>query len=267
MGYDQSRPTLALRVGASRGTARLVGGVLCLVLGAGLLGGSVAGAWLTDDQIPTAAEVAYDDARALWREVPVDELFPAELMGPGAGPGGADRRWLRVGVAPDSDCAQAFDRLLGQALAPVGCHRLLRATYVDETETTVTTVGMLFTEADRRGMREFRGRFAAEELATRTGRLPRPYAVPGTAAERFGEAQRGSWTVRVLTSVPVVVFAVTGFSNGRVVAEPEPAPQATEEGRKTTLALAGLGHDTEGVADRVERGLRRAADRIAGERQ
>ena len=58
---------------------------------------------------------------------------PQTLEGMGAGPGGADRHWIRVAVAPDSNCRGAFDPLLSKALSPVGCSRLLRATYADET--------------------------------------------------------------------------------------------------------------------------------------
>jgi hypothetical protein len=240
---------------------------ICLVLGTGLLSGSAAGAWLTDNGGEgTSGEAAYDAGRSLWRDVPVDELFPPELTGAGAGPGGADRRWLRAAVAPEGGCAEALDPLLAEALAPVGCHRLVRATYLDETETSVTTVGLLFTQAEADGMRALRERFGTEELDERPDLMPRGYAPSATPAEGFGDEQRASWTVRVMTGIPVVVYAVTGFADGRTVTDPEPAADATAEGAETTVALAGLGHDAEGIADRVESGLRRSADLSGGSR-
>jgi hypothetical protein len=87
--------------------------------------------------------------------------------------------------------------------------------------------------------------------------MPRPYAARGTAAARFGDAQRASWTIRPLTDAPVVVYAVSGFADGRTVSEPQPASEAVVEGQTTAPAQAGLGHDARGIADRVERGLRR----------
>ncbi|MDT0319814.1 hypothetical protein, partial [Streptomyces millisiae] len=256
---SDSPVTLDLRgIIARRASHRVVAAVACLVLGTGLLGGAAAGAWLTGGE--GAAGTVFEEARELWRDRPVDELFPPEIDGAGAGPGGADRRWIRVAVAPDSTCAQALDPLLAEVLASAGCHRLVRATYTDETETTVTTVGLLFTEADPDGTSTLSRRFADQELADRADLLPKPYAAPGTAAEDFGDAQRASWSLRVLTELPVVLYTVTGFADGREIEEPEPAAEAAAEGQDSTIALAGLGHDAQGIADRIETGLNRAAE-------
>jgi hypothetical protein len=236
-----------------RPARRTVAAAACLVLGVGLLGGSAAGTWLGS----SGEEADFDSARALWHDVPVNELFPPTLKGKGAGPGGADRRWSRVAVAHDSDCRHAFDPLLTKALSPVGCARLVRATYADETSSSVTTVGMLFTRADEAKMRGLRKRFAVQNLTERTDLMPRPYSARGTVSADFGDAQRASWTLRVLSDAPVVVYAVTGFADGRVVSDPQSAAEATERGETSAAAQAGLGHDAQGIADRVERGLRK----------
>ncbi|MBQ1122028.1 hypothetical protein [Streptomyces sp. B15] len=240
-------------------TVRSVLAAVCLVLGVGLLGGAGAGVLLSGDvdQRPAVA-AGFDGARAAWHEIPVDELFPRTLKGEDAGPGGADRRWSRVAVAPDSNCAHAFDPTLAKALAPVGCGRLVRATYVDETSTSVITVGLMFTKADPAAMRDLRERFASQNFADRADLMPRPYAARGTVAAEFGDAQRASWTVRVLRDVPVVVYSVSGFADGRVVTDPQPANDATRKGETSAAAQAGLGHDAQGVADRIERRLREA---------
>jgi hypothetical protein len=231
------------------------------VLGVGLLGGAGAGmTWLTDDPGEQAApEETFDHTRTLWHNESVDGLFPRVLTGEGAGPGSADRRWIRVAVAPDSTCSNAFDPLLTKALSPVGCTRLLRATYADETTSSVTTVGLVFTRSDTSGMRSLRKRFAVENLSERTDLMPRPYPARGTVAADFGDTQRASWTVRVLSDAPVVVYAVTGFADGRVVSDPQAAAEATEKGETSAAAQAGLGHDAQGIADRIERRLRDAA--------
>ncbi|MCK1797914.1 hypothetical protein MTQ01_18165 [Streptomyces sp. XM4193] len=246
------------------GRPRFAAAALCMVLGAGLLGGAAAGTWMTgsEDSGPTGFRAAGN----LWRETPVDELFPRNLPGDGAGPGGADRRWIRLAAAPDSTCEGAFDELLSKVLSPVGCRRLVRATYLDETSSTVTTVGMVFTRAGAGGMDKLRNRFATENLTQRTDLMPRTHPVRGTLAADFGDAQRASWTIRVLTDAPVVVFAVSGFADGRAVSDPQPAGDATRKGQKTAPAQAGLGHDAQGIADRVERGVRRTvADTVEDE--
>ncbi|RKN38166.1 hypothetical protein D7294_25330 [Streptomyces hoynatensis] len=253
-------PSFVLRSFTRRTSLRLVGTVVCLILGTGLLGGAAAGAWLNGDAEPSAAEVAYDAGRELWRNLPVDRLFPPEVSAEEAGPGGADRRWVRVAVAPDSACGDdAFDPLLARVLGAVGCHRLVRATYVDETESSVITVGLMFAQGDAGDMAALHDRFADEDLGTRADLMPRTYPAPGTPAEDFGDAQRASWTIRVLEELPVVVYSVSGFADGRTVEDPQPAAEATAEGEEGTVALSGLGHDARGLAERIGDGLRAAA--------
>ncbi|MGW9023769.1 hypothetical protein ACWGQ5_05925 [Streptomyces sp. NPDC055722] len=236
----------------------------CLVLGLGLIGGAVTGSWLTSDGSGEGVQGAFAVAGSLWHSVPVDQLFPPTVNGPGAGPGGADRTWTRIGVAQDGTCKDAFDPLLRKALAPVGCLRLLRATYTDATQSHVTTVGLLFTRADAAAMSAARSRFKKEGLARRTDLMPRPYAAKGTVAERFGDAQRASWTVSVLADIPVVVYAVSGFADGRTVSEPQPAVQAMQTGATTAPAQAGLGNEATGLAEQVEVLLRKTVTSATG---
>ncbi|MFJ1810470.1 MULTISPECIES: hypothetical protein [unclassified Streptomyces] len=245
------------RVFGRRG--RAAAAAVCVVLGMGLIGGAVTGSWLVGDPADAAERSTYATAGGLWHNVPVDQLFPPTVDGQGAGPGGADRTWTRIGVAPDGGCADAFDPLLLKALAPVGCQRLLRATYTDATQSYVTTVGLLFTTADAATMRALDTRFAKEGLAGRADLMPRPYAAKGTVAAAFGDKQRAAWTLSVLTDAPVVVYAVSGWADGRVVDTAQPAPAATATGATTAPAQAGLGNEAQGLADRIERGLRKTA--------
>ncbi|MFI0896503.1 hypothetical protein [Streptomyces sp. NPDC020983] len=247
-------------------TRRHLAIAVCLVLGLGLIGGAVAGAVL--DRGPQAAPAAapgsaaeFAQARLVWRDAPVDTLFPPVVHGKGAGPGGADRTWTRIGVAAPGGCAGAFDPLLDRVLAPTGCAKLLRATYADSTSTTVTTVGVLVTAGDAAGMSALGRRWTAEHLGGRTDLIPRPVAFPGTAAARFGTAQRGSWDVRVSTALPFVVYAVSGFADGRAVPQPQPASAATAAGATTAAAQVGLGFDATGLAKAIDGGLKAAVDR------
>ncbi|WP_406719249.1 hypothetical protein OHA53_07235 [Streptomyces althioticus] len=244
---------------ARRTRGQVVAAAVCLVLGTGLIGGAVTGAWLADGPEGPGTRHAFAVAGDLWHEVPVDQLFPPTVQGRGAGPGEADRVWTRIAVAPDSGCKGAFDALLTRVLAPVGCERLLRATYTDATQSHVTTVGLLFTEADAAGMEGLARRFERERLDRRGDLMPLPYAAKGTAAEGFGPEQRASWAISVLTDAPVVVYAVSGWADGRTVDEPQPAEDAMRSGAGTAPAQAGLGHEARGLADRFERALRQRA--------
>ncbi|MFJ4203211.1 hypothetical protein ACIP2Y_26785 [Streptomyces sviceus] len=236
---------------------RITAVAACVVLGLGLIGGAVTGSWLIGGSGDEGRGDTFTQAGELWHSVPVDQLFPPTVDGQGAGPGGADRTWTRIAVAPDSGCKDAFDPLLRKALAPVGCERLLRATYTDATQSYVTTVGLLFTDADATAMRDLDTRFTREGLGSRTDLMPLPYAAKNTLAAGFGAEQRASWTISVLTDAPVVAYAVSGWADGRTVDTPEPAEKAMESGDTTPAAQAGLGNEAQGLADRVERALRK----------
>ncbi|MFE5189045.1 hypothetical protein [Streptomyces sp. NPDC056628] len=253
-GYDErARPRpLGLRIRPRTALA-----AACVVLGLGLIGGALTGSWLVGEPGDDGAQGTFAAAGSLWHSIPVDRLFPPTVDGKGAGPGGADRTWTRIAVAPDTGCANAFDPLLRKALTPAGCRRLLRATYIDATQSHVTTVGLLFTKADPATMRSLDTRFTRDGLDRRADLVPRPYAPQGTLAAGFGDAQRAAWTVSVLTDAPVVVYAVSGWADDRVVARPEPAEEAMRAGATSAVAQAGLGHEARGLADRVERTLRR----------
>ncbi|MGW0499760.1 hypothetical protein ACWD0Z_31340 [Streptomyces sp. NPDC003007] len=253
-GYDgAARP----RPLGGRGASQAAAAAVCLVLGLGLISGAVTGSWLVGGSGEDGAPSTFAAAGSLWHSVPVDQLFPPTVQGKGAGPGGADRTWTRIAVAPDSGCKDAFDPLLRKVLAPAGCERLLRATYTDATESYVTTVGLLFTTADAPGMTALANRFRNERLDRRSDLMPLPYAAEGTPAADFGPGQRASWTVSVLTEAPVVVYAVSGWADGRSVDDPQPAGDAMEAGATSAAAQAGLGNEAQGLADRVERDFRR----------
>ncbi|MEV7750768.1 hypothetical protein [Streptomyces griseofuscus] len=243
-----------------RGRAVVAG--VCLVLGIGLIGGAAAGSWIAEDHEDSAAR-GFAAAVPVWHSVPVDTLFPPVVQGAGDGPGGADRTWTRIAVAPDSGCADAFDPLLWKVLADAGCRRLLRATYTDATESYVTTVGLLFTRADPAGMSALATRFRTQHLAERPDLMPRPYAARNTPAAGFGDDQRATWTISVRTDAPVVVYAVSGWADGRSVDTPQPAADAVRAGATTAQAQSGLGDEAQGLSGQIAQRLRRTVGSAA----
>jgi hypothetical protein len=251
-------------IGVSGRTRARIAAAVALVLGLGLIGGAVAGAVINhgprpEPPVADGSPEAFVKARTVWRNTPVDQLFPRTLTEQGAGPGGADRSWSRIGVAPPAGCTGALDPLLQKVLAPAGCARLLRATYVDSTSTTVTTVGLLVTSGESATMTALNRRWAAERLGERSDLLPKPVAFPGTQAAAFGDRQRGSWTVQISADQPFVVYAVSGFADGRTVA-PQPADKADSSGTTTAGAQVGLGYDATGLASAVDDRAHAAAE-------
>ncbi|MER7624398.1 hypothetical protein [Streptomyces sp. NPDC126503] len=256
-GYPGAESTTRLRPVRRKRTARAVAVASCVVLGVGLIGGALAGVWLAAAEPGKPAEPAgYGEARSLWHNAPVDTLFPRTVAGPGAGPGTAARTWTRIVVAPDTPCTPAVlaPNLLA-TLRPLGCERVLRATYTDATASSVITVGLVFTGADA----PTQGTLAARGLATRLGQdVPPALPGPGTVAADFGATQRAGWWLTTPADLPVVVTAVSGFADGRAVDRPQRADTAMRRGRTDAVAQAGLGHEAKAITERFTALLRSA---------
>ncbi|HEY9372119.1 hypothetical protein [Streptomyces sp.] len=253
-----SETTTRLRPVRVRRVGWVVAAGTCLVLGLGLVGGAVAGVLLARQDAGAAEEpVGYAEARAAWHSTPVDTLFPRTLKGAGSGPGGADRVWTRLTIGPDAPCSAAvLSPALVATLQPTGCVRVVRATYTDATATSVITVGLVFTDADATAMRTLGGQLTTGGRNKLADHMPHALPAPGTPAARFGDPQRASWQLATVPELPVLVYAVSGFADGRPVPKPQPAAEAMSGGQTTAVAQAGLGHEAKGVADRIERGLR-----------
>ncbi|MER7949877.1 hypothetical protein ABTY59_21055 [Streptomyces sp. NPDC096079] len=248
-----------------RHPGRTVAVAVCAVLGFGLIGGALAGVWLAAaEQDGPAEPLGYVEAKDLWHNAPVDTLFPRTLTGPAAGPGGAARTWTRIVVAPDAPCTPAvLAKGLLATVEPLGCERVLRATYTDATSSSVITVGLVFTRADSATQRTL-----GPHLTTRLGAdVPPALAGPGTVAERFGPAQRAAWWLNAPADLPVVVTAVSGFADGRTVdGGPVPADRAMTANRTDATAQSGLGHEAKGITERLARLLGMASVKAVQEK-
>lgn len=258
--------TTRLRPVRERRTGRVVAVTACVVLGVGLIGGALAGIWLASADPARPAEPAgYTEAKDLWHNAPVDTLFPRTLAGPGAGPGAAARTWTRIVVAPDTPCSPVvLAKGLLATLTPLGCERVLRATYTDATASSVITVGLVFTRADAEAQRTL----GQGGLTARLGPdVPPALSGPSTVAARFGARQRASWWASAPADLPVVVTAVSGFADGRAVDRPLPADQAMARGRTDATAQSGLGHEAKGITARFEALLRKTVAATVKEKE
>lgn len=171
---------------------------------------------------PTTGPAAQDvRARALWRSVPADDLLPGVIKREGT------EAYVRLGVDPDQTC-QALPTAFTAALGPAKCAHVLQATYIDLTQTVTATVGIVVlsgTNAARLGLYQS---WTGDADAAKTDMMPHAYAVPGSPASGFGDAQRVAWQSQVSTDGSYLVFTVAGFADGRT--GPDAAARAAGSG-------------------------------------
>jgi hypothetical protein len=85
------------------------------------------------------------EASARWRQVPAAQIFPAgfEYQPPLAlSGGGLSLSASRIGIAKQASCTAATDAAVAAVLTRNQCQAVLRATYVDSTDSYVVTVGV-----------------------------------------------------------------------------------------------------------------------------
>ena len=173
----------------------------------------------------TAGLAGQDQAvRALWRTSSANDLLPLSLSREGT------ETYQRIGVDPIEQCSVLPAPMIA-ALQPAGCDRVIEATYVDRTQTVTATVGIVLlsgSPADRAAV--LKG-WTADADATNTAMMPFTYPIPGTAAAGFQNAQRVTWQSQVSDDGTYLVYAVTGFTDGRT------GPAATDRATGTGTAL------------------------------
>jgi hypothetical protein len=200
-GYRWRRPLRAL--------ATSLAAMCCLAVA--IVAGTTARAELTSK--PTSAELSAAAAVALadrWRSWPAGRIFPAEL--------GYTTNLLtqetarRIGIEPQTACSAGVDAVLRRLAARNGCRAVLRATYVDQLQGVVYTVGVL-AFASGRGAESFvRGLPPDRSGVIGLSAL----AFPGTASAAFSDAAREASTAQ--RQGPYVVLTVSGYADGRPAA-------------------------------------------------
>jgi hypothetical protein len=194
----------------------------CLAVAIGA--GSAARADLTSK--PTPAELSAAAALAVadrWRSWPAGRIFPAELGYTTSLLTREDAR--RIGIAPRTACPAGVDAVLRRLASRDGCQAVLRATYVDQLQGVVYTIGVLAFASGRGAERFVRGLDADRPGVIGLSAL----AFPGTASAAFSDAARQASTAR--RQGPYVVLTVSGYADGRPAA-------ATLEARGPVFAPA-----------------------------
>jgi hypothetical protein len=159
---------------------------------------------------PTPAELSAAAAAAVavrWRSWPTGRIFPAVLF--------YTTQLLtheaarRVGIAPQTACPAGLDAALRGLAAREGCQAVLRATYLDQLEGTVYTIGVVAFASGRGGAAFERGLPRGGSGITGLHAL----AFPGTASAAFNDAARQ--TATALQQGPYVLLTTAGYADGR----------------------------------------------------
>lgn len=172
----------------------------------------------------TAAErqkiMAWEVGRR-WRTLPARSIFPASVryQAPDTFPDGTPLALSaqRIGIAPQSACAAAADRPVALILARYGCQALLRATYVDGTDTYVLTVGVAVLPSRAQAGSVQRGLTAPRLTDSRRGAA----AVAGVRTAGFGGTSAAGFTnsrrqlAASVSEGPYVVMYAVGYTDGR----------------------------------------------------
>jgi hypothetical protein len=212
--------------GSRRRPRRALGAILAAVccLAVAIVAGTATHAELA--RKPTPAEMSAAAAAAVadrWRSWPAGRIFPAVL--------GYTTQLLtqeaarRVGIAPQAACPAGLDAALRGLAARGGCQAVLRATYVDQLQGIVYTIGVV-AFASARGAAAFerglpRGQSGVSGL--------RALAFPGTASAAFNDGTRQASTAQ--GQGPYVLLTTAGYADGR------PA-KATRQSRGSIFAPA-----------------------------
>lgn len=180
---------------------------------------ALTGAWTTLHRDPTNAEVqraSNAEVARRWQAWPAERIFPGRL-GYSRG-GGRSEFATRTGIVPDTGCASAVDPEIATTLIRHGCKAVLRATYTDQLQGIVVTVGVAaFADpwAADRAYRELPDGHGPDGTGTVRPAL-RAAAFPGTASATFTDAARQDRTFD--RGGPYVLLTTSGQSDGRPAA-------------------------------------------------
>lgn len=205
-GVAGDRPPTRSRRRSLRALAVSLTAVCCLALAIAL--GTAAHGELV--RKPTSADLSAAAAAAVagrWRAWPSGRIFPAVL--------GYTTQLLtqeaarRVGIAPQTACPAGLDAALRGLAARDRCQAVLRATYVDQLEGVVFTIGVVAFAGP--------GSAAGFERGLPRGRSGvtglRALAFPGTASAAFNDAARQASTAQ--RQGPYVLLTTAGYADGR----------------------------------------------------
>jgi hypothetical protein len=175
-----------------------------------------------------------------WRDLSAGEIFPASISYPAPEALDDDPALnltaQRVGIAGQDSCAAALDPAAAAVLDRDGCAAMLRATYVDVTDSYVVTVGAAVLPGTAKASTAAR---AIAGAAPSGGLGPAVHTVPfkGTPAAEFGDEQRQ--LSGVVSAGSYVVLYTVGYADSR---PKQPVDSDSYADAEMTSAGAGVAH-------------------------
>jgi hypothetical protein len=193
---------------------------------------------------PTQGELyraATEEVRDRWRTWPAEWIFPASV--PYTGEQGDIEQARRVGIADGTGCADGLDAASAAILRRGGCRALLRATYVDQLQGIVITVGVAAVADERAALVAKDALLPADP--TQMSATLHALAFPRTVAARFDDAARQYAAAG--QAGPYVVLTVAGQTDGR------PAAAVRKKHTSAFLLVAEIGGNiVDALAQRAE---------------
>jgi hypothetical protein len=149
-----------------------------------------------------------------WRLLAAGKIFPAAVgyQLPGSvlsAPSELPLTAHRVGIARQAACAAAADPAAAAVLDRYGCAKMLRATYIDATDSLVVTVGV----AVMPGQGAAEATIRALPVRQNVQQGVRPLAFRNTLAAGFGEPQQQ--LSMAISRGPYLILSAAGFADGR----------------------------------------------------
>ncbi|GAA3103068.1 hypothetical protein [Streptosporangium carneum] len=197
-----------------RGAGRIVGGVI--VGGFGLLA-ALGGAGIVAQAVSNSRQEITDRTyvRNLWRNLPVETLFPASIgVRDPDSKVSAERGWTRVAISQDTSCEAALSGDLAATAAERGCVAALRATYLDPTGGTAATAAVVaFSEEEDRNDLDMMVRETQREKRG-ADQAVHALAAPGLQWKDAFRAGSGGGHVYAVDA-PLFVVVTSGPADGR----------------------------------------------------
>jgi hypothetical protein len=198
--------------------------VVALVVGCCYLvttGIAMTGAWTTYNREPTNAELkvaANKEVAGRWQAWPASRIFPERI--PYRPVGDHTEYASRTGIVPETRCDQAVDQEIAATLGKHGCRAVLRATYVDQLQGVVVTIGVVAFpdpwKADR-AYKELPSSLGPDKGKGSVEPALLAAAFPGTASAKFTDEARQDRTRD--RGGPYVVLTTSGQTDGRPASE------------------------------------------------
>jgi hypothetical protein len=176
-----------------------------------------------------------------WRDLTAGAIFPASVRYPPPESLDDDPSLTlsaqRVGIAKQANCVSAADPTAAAVLDRDGCAAMLRATYVDATDSYVVTVGAAVLPGAAQAAAAAKA-ISGDVPAGGLGPAVRAVPFGGTPAASFNDPERQ--LSGVVATGPYVILYAVGYADSR---PREPVTKDSYADGEMKSAGAGVAHD------------------------